>query len=52
MLKPEALLTEEAIIDHCSRNLARYKVPRAIRFMRELPHNATGKVTKHELPRD
>ena len=23
-----------------------------VRFMDELPHNATGKVLKHELPRD
>ena len=52
VLKPDALLSEDAIVEHCTRNLARYKVPRSIRFMRELPHNATGKVTKHELPRD
>lgn len=52
VLKPDALLDEAAILAHCSANLARYKVPRTVRFMKELPHNATGKVTKHELPRD
>ncbi len=52
VLKAGALLDEAAILDHCAANLARYKVPRSIRFMTELPHNATGKVTKHELPRD
>jgi acyl-CoA synthetase (AMP-forming)/AMP-acid ligase II len=31
------------------RNLARYKVPREIEFLRELPRNATGKVLKREL---
>ena len=45
-------LTEEAITSHCNDNLARFKVPKSVRFMDELPHNATGKVTKHELPRD
>ena len=31
------------------RNLARYKVPREIVFVDELPRNATGKVLKREL---
>lgn len=52
VLKPNALLDEATILAHCGANLARYKVPRTVRFMKELPHNATGKVTKHELPRD
>ena len=30
-------------------NLARYKVPREIVFIEELPRNATGKVLKREL---
>ncbi len=30
-------------------NLARYKVPREIVFLSELPRNATGKVLKREL---
>ncbi len=51
-LEPGATLSEKAVIDHCYANLARYKVPRSVRFMDELPHNATGKLLKHELPRD
>ena len=35
--------------DHVKRNLARYKVPREIVFVDELPRNATGKVLKREL---
>ncbi len=31
------------------QNLARYKVPREIVFVDELPRNATGKVLKREL---
>ena len=34
------------------RNLARYKVPREIVFLDELPRNATGKVLKRELAED
>jgi fatty-acyl-CoA synthase len=35
--------------DHIKANLARYKVPRDIVFIDELPRNATGKVLKREL---
>jgi acyl-CoA synthetase (AMP-forming)/AMP-acid ligase II len=35
--------------DHVAANLARYKVPREIVFLDELPRNATGKVLKREL---
>jgi fatty-acyl-CoA synthase len=31
------------------KNLARFKVPREIVFLDELPRNATGKVLKREL---
>ena len=45
-------LTEDRVIDHCRDQLANYKAPKSVRFLDELPHNATGKVTKHMLPRD
>jgi 16S rRNA (guanine1516-N2)-methyltransferase len=32
--------------------LARYKVPRDIRFVDTLPHRATGKIARRELPRN
>jgi fatty-acyl-CoA synthase len=35
--------------DHIKANLARYKVPRDIVFIDELPRNATGKILKREL---
>lgn len=50
--KPGCVLDEHGIIAHCRRNLAGYKVPGEVRFVDELPHNATGKILKHELPRD
>ncbi len=35
--------------DYVRSNLARYKVPRDIHFIDELPRNATGKVLKRNL---
>jgi fatty-acyl-CoA synthase len=44
-----AKLTEADVKDHVKRNLARYKVPRDVEFIDELPRNSTGKVLKREL---
>jgi acyl-CoA synthetase (AMP-forming)/AMP-acid ligase II len=46
---PEGELTAEAIQAYVKENLARYKVPRDVVFLDELPRNATGKVLKREL---
>jgi acyl-CoA synthetase (AMP-forming)/AMP-acid ligase II len=42
-------VSEEDLKNHVKSNLARYKVPREIVFVDELPRNATGKVLKREL---
>jgi acyl-CoA synthetase (AMP-forming)/AMP-acid ligase II len=42
-------VTEDELKDYVKRNLARFKVPREIVFLDELPRNATGKVLKREL---
>jgi acyl-CoA synthetase (AMP-forming)/AMP-acid ligase II len=49
VLKAGATADEAALKAHVKANLARYKVPREIRFLDELPRNATGKVLKREL---
>jgi acyl-CoA synthetase (AMP-forming)/AMP-acid ligase II len=41
--------TEEDLKGWVKQNLARYKVPREIVFLDELPRNATGKVLKKDL---
>src|SRR5205085_5895741 len=41
--------SESEIKSHVKSNLARYKVPREIEFLDELPRNATGKVLKKDL---
>jgi fatty-acyl-CoA synthase len=46
---PGATLDEQDVKDHVQRNLARYKVPREVVFVDELPRTASGKVLKREL---
>jgi acyl-CoA synthetase (AMP-forming)/AMP-acid ligase II len=42
-------LTAEAVQEYVKQNLARFKVPREVVFVQELPRNATGKILKREL---
>jgi fatty-acyl-CoA synthase len=42
-------LSEDAIIEHCRQNLAKYKVPKKVVFIDVLPRNAAGKVLKRTL---
>ncbi|PVG81842.1 acyl-CoA synthetase [Nocardioides gansuensis] len=44
-----AQVTEDELKEHVKAKLARYKVPREIVFVDELPRNATGKILKREL---
>ena len=45
-----ATLSEEELKAHIKSQLARYKVPREIHFVAELPRNPTGKVVRSRLP--
>jgi acyl-CoA synthetase (AMP-forming)/AMP-acid ligase II len=49
VLEPGREASEDELKAHVKQNLARYKVPREIWFLGELPRNATGKVVKREL---
>jgi acyl-CoA synthetase (AMP-forming)/AMP-acid ligase II len=42
-------LDENTVKEYVKENLARYKVPREVVFVQELPRNATGKVLKRDL---
>jgi fatty-acyl-CoA synthase len=44
-----AKLSGAAVQKYVRENLARYKVPREVVFLPELPRNATGKILKREL---
>ena len=49
VLKPGATATEAELIDHMQARLARFKVPKSVRFFDELPISAAGKILKREL---
>lgn len=42
-------LAETEIIEYCKKYLAKYKVPKEVHFMAELPKNSTGKIAKNQL---
>lgn len=37
------------LIDYCKERLARYKRPKSVEFVSELPKNPSGKILKREL---
>jgi acyl-CoA synthetase (AMP-forming)/AMP-acid ligase II len=41
--------TAEDLLGHCRGRLARFKVPKEVEFIDELPRNPSGKVLKREL---
>ena len=49
VLREGAEATEDVIKDYVRDHLARYKVPREVVFLSELPRNPTGKILKREL---
>ena len=49
VLRDGAQLSEDEVKDYVTANLARYKTPRDVVFIDELPRNSTGKVLKREL---
>jgi acyl-CoA synthetase (AMP-forming)/AMP-acid ligase II len=50
VLKPGRTLSADALIAHCKRTLANYKVPRRIEFLEgELPKSGSGKILKRIL---
>lgn len=49
VLREGAVATEADLIAHLDGRLARYKLPRSVEFVLELPHNASGKLLKSRL---
>jgi fatty-acyl-CoA synthase len=49
VLRPDVEPNPDALRAHVKAHLARYKVPREVIFLDELPRNATGKLFRHEL---
>ena len=51
VLRPDRPATAEELIEHCSGQLARFKVPKDVTFLDALPRNPSGKVLKRDLRR-
>ncbi len=49
VLKPEATCTVEELRAHCVRALGRFKAPKVLRIVGELPKGASGKVQRLKL---
>lgn len=49
VLRPGAMLTEHEVREYVRNRLARFKIPRDVLFVDELPRNAGGKVLKRVL---
>jgi fatty-acyl-CoA synthase len=54
VLKPEQKASEEEIVDYCEGKLARFKIPKSVRFTDSFtPYiSGAGKILKRELRRD
>ena len=48
-LMPEKKVSEMELIDFCTDHIARYKRPKSVDFVEELPKNNYGKIVKREL---
>jgi fatty-acyl-CoA synthase len=44
-----ATATPEVLVEHCRGQLAKFKVPKEVVFVDELPRNPSGKILKREL---
>ncbi len=49
VLKPGARLTQESVLESLSDRLARFKLPKRVFFVDQLPRNSMGKVQKSAL---
>ena len=49
VVAPGQTISEDEVRELVKRNLARFKIPRDVHFLDELPRNPTGKVLKRAL---
>ncbi len=49
VLKSGETATEEEIIQYCKHHIARYKAPKSVDFISELPKTGSGKIFKKGL---
>jgi fatty-acyl-CoA synthase len=49
VLAPGEQATQDELIEHVKSKIARFKAPKAVEFVEQLPKTSTGKVQKFEL---
>ncbi len=49
-LQPGSEVTEQELLDHCLELLGKFKTPKAIKLMDELPKGPSGKIQRLKLP--
>jgi fatty-acyl-CoA synthase len=49
VLRPGAQATEEELLRFLNGKIARFKIPKSVRFAGELPRTGTGKILKKRL---
>ena len=49
VVKPDQEVSEDQVTAFCAQSLAKFKVPKSVRFIDALPRNAAGKVLHREL---
>jgi len=49
VVKKDTKLTSEMILHHCKQNLTKYKIPKQIEFVDELPKSNVGKILRRIL---
>jgi len=49
VVKEQSSLTEADIIRHCKEKMADYRCPKTVSFLKEMPKNSVGKITKQPL---
>ncbi len=52
VVAPGETLDPTALRDFVAGEVARFKVPRYLEIVEELPHTPTGRIAKHKLPRE
>jgi O-succinylbenzoic acid--CoA ligase len=51
VLQAGSSVDEQKLKEYVAQRLARYKQPRAIHIVRQLPRNSSGKLLRRELPK-
>jgi long-chain acyl-CoA synthetase len=47
--RPGSAVTLEELREHCAARIARYKLPKSLTLVDQLPVSSAGKILKHQL---